>query len=730
MSFKKKEQPFISFITPNYNDGNTIAKQVQSIFDQDYPNIEQIIVDDGSTDNSKEILQDLEKKYSKLKVIYLEKNKGACEARNLGAKEAKGKYLSFLPADAKLYPGVARIWVETLENSPEYDFVYGGYKFIDENGHTVFSYLSDDFDPYFLKVTNYIDGSFPLKKELFDKMGGWDTQIKSLQDWDFWLNAVLNHNAKGLYSRQEFFETTMPHPGGLSDDSHRNWIERTTQIKNKYNIPISKICVTGPGAAYHAKSVAKVLGADYLPNPSFKPNNYEMIYIIGFFGNVRELLTGTRALRVLHWIGSDIMYLAQADPKVRQETINWIDNNIDVNLCEMEQTRKELEGLGIKARIVPFPPQRLFEPEPLPEKPSVAVYLPYNNKEFYYPDFVYRVAKRLPDFKFHIFGDPTQVGEAGNVKHWGVLNPQDKEEAIKASSIILRITPHDGLPLSVIEWITAGRNAVCTIDIPHTNRFVIEPWTGKGEPKPKDLEKVVKKNEDKLVDLLKQVAKQGLNEEGSAYYRQLCDPEKFKANINQFLEIDIKEWWKIMSEFWQGMESSQETSEDIAKIIKEVKQMKPKNVLDIGCGTGRWADLLPVDDYTGIDFASHLIDLAREQHPDKKFQVADVVDFEPSEPYDLLFSFVCLLHVKPENIARYAEAMKKIAKRAILVEPIREAPMSGGDRQVHPGIIKKQKDSDFIFNIKYTWIHDYMRHFNVVKVVPMSHNRSMFIVEF
>jgi len=74
--------------------------------------------------------------------------------------------------------------------------------------------------------------------------------------------------------------------------------------------------------------------------------------------------------------------------------------------------------------------------------------------------------------------------------------------------------------------------------------------------------------------------------------------------------------------------------------------------------------------------------------------------------------------------------MKKVAKRAILVEPIREAPMSGGDRQVHPGIIKKQKDSDFIFNIKYTWIHDYMRHFNVVKVVPMSHNRSMFIVEF
>ena len=127
MSFKKKELPMLSVITPNFNDGATIEKQVDSIMSQDWDNIEQIIVDDGSTDGSKEILEKLENKYDKLKVLYLDKNQGACVARNLGASHAKGKYLSFLPADAVLYPGVARTWVTFLEENPDYDFLYGRY---------------------------------------------------------------------------------------------------------------------------------------------------------------------------------------------------------------------------------------------------------------------------------------------------------------------------------------------------------------------------------------------------------------------------------------------------------------------------------------------------------------------------------------------------------------------------------------------------------------------------
>src|SRR3990167_5959791 len=126
---KKKTIKTISFVMPCYNDGNTIEKAINSIKDQDLPDIEMIVVNDGSTDNSKIVLDGLKETGKIDKLIHFEKNKGACVARNEGAKLAEGKYMSFLPADAVLYPGMARIWYENLENYPDYDFLYGGYRF-------------------------------------------------------------------------------------------------------------------------------------------------------------------------------------------------------------------------------------------------------------------------------------------------------------------------------------------------------------------------------------------------------------------------------------------------------------------------------------------------------------------------------------------------------------------------------------------------------------------------
>src|SRR3990167_446705 len=161
----------ISFVTPCFNDGNTIEKLVRSLRDQDLPDIEVIVVNDGSTDNSKDVLAALSEQGLIDKVLNFEKNQGACIARNEGAKLATGKYFSFLPADAILYPGMARIWFNVLEEHPDYDFLYGGYRFVDDDGEAIegSDYLSQGFEPYLLEVTNYIDGSFPIRKESYWK---------------------------------------------------------------------------------------------------------------------------------------------------------------------------------------------------------------------------------------------------------------------------------------------------------------------------------------------------------------------------------------------------------------------------------------------------------------------------------------------------------------------------------------------------------------------------------
>lgn len=89
----------VSIITPSYNSGRFIRETIQSVQNQTYENLEMIIVDDCSTDNTKELLVKLQEKEQRLKVIELSENVGAAEARNIGLENAQGRYIAYLDAD-------------------------------------------------------------------------------------------------------------------------------------------------------------------------------------------------------------------------------------------------------------------------------------------------------------------------------------------------------------------------------------------------------------------------------------------------------------------------------------------------------------------------------------------------------------------------------------------------------------------------------------------------------
>ena len=124
-----------------------------------------------------------------------------------------------------------------LHSHYECSYAYCKFKWGDK------TVLGNPFNEERLKRCNFASMMSLLRAIDFPD-GGLDESLLRYQDWDLWLNAVINHNAKGLYKQEVYFETTMPHPGGLSDDSHRNWIDRTTAIKRKYGIKQKKICVT------------------------------------------------------------------------------------------------------------------------------------------------------------------------------------------------------------------------------------------------------------------------------------------------------------------------------------------------------------------------------------------------------------------------------------------------------------------------------------------------------
>lgn len=679
---------------PVFGDSETVEKAVESILTQDYPEIEIILSVDGCKDSEsvvKKIVAKHGKKKRGVQAIYSKKNRGACVARNEGAKLAKGKYLSFLPADGYLLPGVVRIWVEKLEVNPDYDFLYGGYRFLDEmiteadlkkeakdagekldvfvgkrgyekqkNGKYIgvrgFDYLSEAFDPYFLETTNYIDGSFPLKTETFWKAGGWDPKIKSLQDWDLWLSVVKDQGGKGIFIRDIFFETEYPHRGGLSHDSTNHWLERTDTIKKKHGIERRKICVSSLGAGFHGRRTAKILNADFLEMPSFKPHRYEAVYLLGFFPGIADLSSqvflNCKGKRIIHWIGSDIWQMQQMDLYHRKMLLDYFSKNIDVHLCEAEFTKKELKELGIEAQVVPLPPGEFFDETTLPQKFTVAVYQPLANKGFYLPDLCKQVADLCPDMSFKFFGDTTQVGRSGNIDYVGTVTQM--QEFINDCSAILRLTIHDGLPISVLEFVCAGRQALLNVPV----KFTMQ--TKAADP-------------NIIAEGLRRLKKLGVNKAGAKYWKRKLSHKKFKDTLDSFTVYHPKEYWENRAESWaqladQGYSLPQEDRDEIAKWLASLDY---KSVLDIGCGNGRFVEMLDRGDYVGIDISSKLVKLAKQRFPDKKFKELKIENAcNISRKFDLIFSYTALEHITEDNWPKAVAELKEIGKKILLIEPM------------------------------------------------------------
>lgn len=114
------EYPGVSILLPCYNEGDLAEETIGHLFEQTYPNFEVIAINDGSSDNTKEVLDELDKKYPKLRVIHLESNQGKAMAMNMGAMMSEHEYLVGIDGDAVLEPHAVH-WLMT-------HFVKGGHR--------------------------------------------------------------------------------------------------------------------------------------------------------------------------------------------------------------------------------------------------------------------------------------------------------------------------------------------------------------------------------------------------------------------------------------------------------------------------------------------------------------------------------------------------------------------------------------------------------------------------
>lgn len=474
-----------SIIIPCYKQAHLLSRCIGSILDQDWPEKEICVVLDGRDSTAEKILESFpsDKFPVKWTLTSVKGKTGAPHTRNVGANISTGDFIMYVDCDTVLYPGALRTYVETFEDNPDCGFIYSGYKYkVSKDSAGV--YLSREFSQYQLESNNFIDGSNPMRREIALKYP-WRESLKSLQDWDMWIR-ITKGGVKGKFlENQFFFEKDMPLEGSLSFDSHRNWLERRGTVQKLNKLPVRDIAMTSFAAMHHTERCAELMDFDSVDPLHLyrKPHVYKAVYLVGYFAlnqhNPLPFMDGYNSppilrkniTRIIHWIGSDILVL-KSMPCSFMHLKGLVDaiNAKFVQFCQTESNRKELEDIGIKSKVCPLPVDIKDLDVPLPKDFTVAIYDHFTN-DIYCQPLIIEVIKSMPDINFIYFGSDEMKIIRHDLKNMKILGRLPIKEIISQASVLLRISKHDGFPVSPIEFLASGRQVLINHDFPYMKKI-------------------------------------------------------------------------------------------------------------------------------------------------------------------------------------------------------------------------------------------------------------------
>ena len=194
----EQKDGLVSVIIPNYNHAQYLGDAVHSVLYQTYRQFEIIIVDDGSTDKSREVIAQFGKK-----VNYIwQENRGLSAARNTGIRNAAGEYIALLDADDMYEENFMDTMVKTLQNHPEAGGVYCGYQFVDYENKPLPQRECRSITPGVLHST-LLEGNFLvpesilLRRRCYETVGPFDETLTACEDWDMWLKITKKFTVIG-----------------------------------------------------------------------------------------------------------------------------------------------------------------------------------------------------------------------------------------------------------------------------------------------------------------------------------------------------------------------------------------------------------------------------------------------------------------------------------------------------------------------------------------------------
>jgi len=214
--------PLVTVVTPSFNAAAYLKETIASVLSQDYPRIEYIVVDGGSTEATPAILN----RYAGRLRCLIGRDKGPSDAVHRGLQQASGEIYAWLNADDTYLPGAVRAAVDHLLAHPEADVVYGEGNWIDEHGAVLGRYPTLPFDAHILARECFICQPASFIRASSYRRCGLDPDVNQSFDYDLWIrmakqgfrfasipqylaNSRMHSRAKTIYQREDVFHASI-----------------------------------------------------------------------------------------------------------------------------------------------------------------------------------------------------------------------------------------------------------------------------------------------------------------------------------------------------------------------------------------------------------------------------------------------------------------------------------------------------------------------------------------
>ena len=252
-----EKNPLVSVIIPTYNRASLLKRAIKSVLDQTYKNLEIIIVDDGSTDRTEEIVKDFSDK--RIRYIHHSKNRGVSAARNRGVKSSKGNFIALLDHDDEYLPERIEKSLKVFKDAPEsLGMVWSNFWKVNPVRDVSLNGVNKEKKVAFLKYSleDVKKWMFPMpltwtiRKKVFEKIGFFDEELGPAEDTDFAIRLCKNFSFYFIDEPLAIYHITK---GSLSSNINieklikirKIFLEKHLDLKKNRKLIASYLCYIG-----------------------------------------------------------------------------------------------------------------------------------------------------------------------------------------------------------------------------------------------------------------------------------------------------------------------------------------------------------------------------------------------------------------------------------------------------------------------------------------------------